>query len=371
MSQKRPQPDAFIAARVAKLRAAMVERKVPALLVTSFADVSYLTGFEGDDSFALVTPEQFVLVSDSRYEEQISRECPWVEAVIRRKGIILEVGKLLKRLRITRLGVQAESMTLRQHESLRGEFKGKTAPRIVPVADLVVALRHIKDEREIALTEQAIAIAEHGFETLKAHLKVGMTENEIASLLVHEMRKRGALNASFDTIVAAGANGSLPHYRPGAVALQNNMPLLIDWGARFAGYVSDLTRVVFFGRVPRVIEDIYGVVLEAQMAAIDAIKPGKTAREIDRVARGIIKKAGYGKQFGHGLGHGIGRDIHEAIALNATSKIKLEPGMIVTVEPGIYLPGVGGVRIEDDVLITATGCRVLSRLPKTLESARL
>ena len=171
--------------------------------------------------------------------------------------------------------------------------------------------------------------------------------------------------------MAAGANGSLPHYRPGGVKLKSNMALLVDWGARAAGYVSDLTRMVFVGSIPPAIEEIYGIVLDAQVAAIAAIKPGKLMRDVDKVARDIITKAGYGEKFGHGLGHGIGRDIHETIALNKLSKLKLKPGMIVTVEPGIYLPGVGGVRIEDDVLVTETGYRVLSQLPKSMESAKL
>jgi Xaa-Pro aminopeptidase len=171
--------------------------------------------------------------------------------------------------------------------------------------------------------------------------------------------------------VAAGANGSLPHYRPGEVRLQKNTALLVDWGAKAFGYCSDLTRMIFVGSIPPAMGEIYRVVLEAQLAAIEAVKPGKTGKQVDKVARDIISKAGFGDKFGHGLGHGIGRDIHEAISLSRLSTTTLKPGMVVTVEPGIYLPGVGGVRIEDDVLVTETGCRVLSRLKKDLESAKL
>lgn len=366
-----PAPDTFIAARLARLRDALAHHKLPAVLITSFTDVSYLTGFEGDDSFLIVTPDRVILLSDSRYEEQIAREAPWVETVMRRKAMMDELAKVIKRLKLTRLGVQAESMTLRQRDLLADQFTSGKKLTLTPVNDIIVALRHIKDDREITIMEQAIAIAEHGFESLKARLKVGMTENEIASLLVHEMRKRGASNASFETIVAAGPNGSLPHYRPANVKLSNNMPLLVDWGARFGGYCSDLTRMIFVGSIPPQIEEIYEIVLEAQLAAIAAIKPGKTGKQIDKVARDVIVKAGYGNQFGHGLGHGLGRDIHEAIAFNRLSTTKLRPGMVLTVEPGIYLPGIGGVRIEDDILVTENGCRVLSGLPKSLDSAKL
>jgi len=367
---KRPPAAPFISKRLAKLREAMAEAKVASLLVTYYPDVSYLTGFEGDDSYLLLTEGRETLISDTRYEEQIQREAPWLAVAMRKKNILEETAKLVKKAKIEKLGVQSEAMTLRQKSSLLGFFK-KSKPKLKPVSDIVVNLRHIKDAEEIAITEKAIRIAEGAFEALRPQIRPGMMEGDIAGLLGYEMRKRGALNSSFDTIVGAGANGSLPHYRPGAVALENDSALLVDWGARAYGYCSDLTRVVFAGKVNPKIAEIYKVVLEAQMAAIAAIKPGMKGKKVDRVARDIIEKAGYGKQFGHGLGHGLGRDIHEAISLSKYSKTVLKPGMIVTVEPGIYLPGVGGVRIEDDILVTETGCRVLSSLPKDLAWAQL
>lgn len=367
-SRASPTPDPFIAARLGALRAAMARQKLPALLVTNFADVSYLTGFEGDDSFLIVTPDHALLISDSRYAEQISREAAWVDTYIRKKGILEETARLLKRLKIRTLGVQAESMTLAQRDGLAAADRKL---KLKSVQDIVITLRNVKDERELALIERSIAMAEHGFESVKALLKVGMTEHEIASLLVHEMCRRGASGPSFDTIVAIGPNAALPHYRPGAVKLQKGATLLIDWGAKGYGYCSDLTRVLFVGSIPPALGEIYQIVLEAQMAAIAAIRPGKTGRQIDKIARDIIAKAGYGDKFGHGLGHGIGRDIHEPVWLGRFGKMKLQPGMVVTVEPGIYLPGVGGVRIEDDVLVTRDGCRVLTHLSKTLENAKI
>ncbi len=365
------QPEPHIAARVEKLRRVMREKKVDALLITSFSDVSYLTGFEGEDSFTLITPESALLLSDFRYTEQISREAPWIKPVMRTKAMWETVGTQIKKLKIRKLGVQSEALTVRQLGLLQKGLPKRRGIKITPVDEAVIGLRHVKDEHEIQIIEQAVAIAEHAFETVKAHFRTGETENHIASRLTHEMRKLDAQGASFDTIVAAGANGSLPHYRPGRVKVQNNMAVLVDWGARARGYCSDLTRMIFVGAVPEKIREIYGIVLEAQLAAIDAIKPGEKALRVDRVARDIIKKAGYGKNFGHSLGHGFGRDVHEAIAMSRQSKVVLQPGMVVTVEPGIYLPGIGGVRIEDDVLVTEHGCRVLSHLPKTLDSAHL
>ncbi len=361
---------AFIHARLTGLRTAMRTKKIGALLVSSSADVSYLTGFEGDDSWALVSPDQVWLISDFRYEEQIAQQCPWVKAIIRRKGLAEEVFRLFKRDGISRAGVQSESISLRQMSWLT-KFAKKPPVRLVPVDDIVVELRNVKDSHEIGVIEQAIAIAEHAFTTLKAKIRLGMTENEIAGLLTYEMRKRGASNAAFDPIVAAGPNGSLPHYRPGQNKLRQHTPLLIDWGAIFNGYRSDLTRMILVGNTDEKIKEIYRVVLDAQLAAIDAIKPGIPGSKVDKIARKIIDHAGYGDKFGHGLGHGIGRDIHEQISLSKRGTTILKPGMIVTVEPGIYLPGIGGVRIEDDVLVTETGCRVLSSLPKDMDSARL
>ncbi|HMD54253.1 MAG TPA: aminopeptidase P family protein [Phycisphaerae bacterium] len=363
-------PPIYIQNRLSALRAALKKHKLSALLVSSFTDVSYITGFEGDDSWAIITPEKVWLISDSRYAEQIQRECPWISAVIRKKGLSNEVLRIARREKISLLGVQAESLTLLQFAAVQRIVRAANL-RLKSVENILVELRHIKDAHEIKLIEEAIAIAESAFEVAKAKITPGMTENDFAGQLVFQMRRRGASDSSFQPIVAAGLNGSLPHYRPGQAAVKNNMPLLIDWGAIYHSYRSDLTRMVFIGKLPPRIREIYQIVLDAQQTAIAAIRPGISGKQIDKIARGIIAKAGYGSAFGHSLGHGIGRDIHEQISLSPRSKVILKPGMVVTVEPGIYLPGVGGVRIEDDVLVTESGCRVLSHLPRDINSARL
>jgi Xaa-Pro aminopeptidase len=362
-------PD-YLAKRLSNVRAAMRHKKIPALLVTNFADVSWLTGFEGHDSYVIVTADRFLLLSDFRYQEQAAKECPWVELLLREGAMVELLSKTIRKENIKSLGVQAESMTIAQRDALQEKFTGKTRLKILPVAQIIVELRHIKDAHEISILQSAIRIAEDAFKAMRQQLTLGMTENDIAGLLVYEMRKRGALNSSFDTIIAVGANGSLPHYRPRDAKLTHNTSLLVDWGALAHGYCSDLTRVLFFGPPSQKMREIYQVTLDAQLAAIAAIAPGKKAVDIDKIARDIIAKAGYGDHFGHGLGHGIGRDIHEAIAFNKISKVVLKPGMVLTVEPGIYLPGVGGVRIEDDILVTETGCKVLTKLEKSLDWAK-
>jgi Xaa-Pro aminopeptidase len=355
--------------RLSRLRRQFADLQIDAYLVTNFVDVSYLTGFEGDDSFVLVTPDQQIMISDFRYSEQLEREATGLTTIhMRKKGIIEETAALIKKAGIKRLGVQAENLTMKQHQAFVTELPDVT---LVPTNDVLVSARHIKDNWEIGQIEQAIAIAEHAFEAVRWLIKPGTTESEIASLLVHEMRKRGASGPSFDTIVGANANGSLPHYRPRQVKIENNSAILIDWGARFGGYCSDLTRVVFLGTPPAKIREIYPIVLDAQQAAIEAIKPGVPGKEIDKIARDIITKAGYGENFGHGTGHGLGRDIHEPISFSKISTTELKPGMVLTVEPGIYLPGIGGVRIEEDVLVTERGSRVLTQLNNDLASAKL
>ncbi len=204
---------------------------------------------------------------------------------------------------------------------------------------------------------------------MRKTIRVGQTELEMAARLEYEMKSRGASAPAFPTICAEGANGAQPHAQPGRRKVKRGSAILFDWGARLGGYCSDLTRMVFVGSVPPKFREIYGIVLEAQLAAIAEIRPGRRMCDIDAVARKVVEDAGYGPQYNHGLGHGLGLDVHEAPSLSWRSKEKLEPGMVVTAEPGIYLPGVGGVRIEDDVLLTRTGCRVLSRLGKTLKDS--
>jgi Xaa-Pro aminopeptidase len=241
---------------------------------------------------------------------------------------------------------------------------------LLPQADLVETLRLIKDDGELAEIREAIQQAERGFQLLKASLSPDMTEQQAANELERAMRHFGAKQAAFDTIVAVGPRAALPHAQPTSTRIGDAAFLLIDWGARnSAGYHSDLTRMVVTGTISPKLEKLYRVVLQAQRRGIEAVRPGVPGGEVDSAARDAIRQAGWGKNFGHGLGHGIGLEIHEGPRVSQNSRVELKPGMVVTVEPGIYLPGWGGIRIEDDVLVTRTGHEVLTSLPRDLESA--
>jgi Xaa-Pro aminopeptidase len=236
----------------------------------------------------------------------------------------------------------------------------------------MVNIRKVKDDHEIDLIRKSVAVAEEAFEAIRSEIKTGLSENHLAGLLISELRSRGAQKASFDPIVAAGANSSLPHYRPGETLLRRDQVVLMDWGAVYDGYCSDLTRTFIIGQVSSRVKQAYRAVLDAQLAAIKFLRPGVTTRQADQVARDLINRAGFKENYGHGLGHGLGREIHELPSLRQHGdEEELRPGMIVTVEPGIYLPGEGGVRIEDDVLITHSGCEVLSSLEKSFEGCHI
>ena len=337
-----------------------------ALLVTNFVNVTYLTGFTGDDSYLLLTSNHSILISDERYTTQISEECPDLETEIRGPGVQMLpwVAKVLKKAKIKRLSVEANSMTLSLHEGLAKEVSGC---ELVACRGWVEELRLIKDRTEIERTRAACDLARRAFEVVRAGLRPEMTELEVATELEYQARRFGGKCMSFPSIVAVGYRSALPHASPTSQRLGEADFTLIDWGVNEGLYMSDLTRVVVTGKLLPKLRKIYELVLKAQLAAIEAIRPGITCEAVDKVARDIIAKAGYGKQFGHGLGHGTGLEIHEAPRLSQGQSRVLAAGMIVTVEPGIYLEGWGGVRIEDDILVTRDGHEVLSSVPKRIE----
>lgn len=338
-----------------------------ALLVTNFTNVTYLSGFTGDDSCLLVhAGGGETLISDPRYTTQLGEECPGLDLFIRPPGLTMHeaIGKVAVRAKVGRMGAEADSMTLGLRDRISREL-----PRteIVPQSGLVERLRERKDADEIARIREAIWFAEKAFAVLRASLRPEKTEKQIADEMEMQLRLFGARGCSFPTIIAAGPRAALPHARATSSPIGDVDFVLVDWGADGNLYKSDLTRVLITGRISPKLERVYRVVLSAQQQAIAAIRPGVVAHDVDAVARGVIAEAGFGRYFGHGLGHGLGLEIHEAPRLAAKSATVLRPGMVVTVEPGIYLPGWGGVRIEDDVLVTRTGCEVLTSVPKTLE----
>ncbi|HRP62775.1 MAG TPA: Xaa-Pro peptidase family protein [Phycisphaerales bacterium] len=360
--------------RQERLRRLLREAGIDALLVSTEKDIRYLTGFIGHDSLFLIHADGGAIISDARYDEFLN---PWRDAGTEALGKVVmgtrhrleeSVRTLCEAARFKRVGVQAEHMTLLRKARLSAAISSVT---LVETSGLVARLRMKKDAMEIDAIRRAIGIQQDALAAVLDELELGMSETQFCAALEFEMKSRGASGPSFDAIIGAGANSSVPHHLTGQTTIREGV-LLVDWGAAVDGYHSDLTRTFGVGSMPARIREIYAIVLEAQLAAIDAIVPGKVCAEIDAVARKIITDAGYGEQFGHGLGHGLGMDTHEPPFFNSLqTDVVLEPGMVMTVEPGIYLPGVGGVRIEDDVLVTEGGAEVLSDWPKDIERAML
>lgn len=353
------------AQRRTRLRRLLKDEGLTAMLVTNFTNVTYLTGFTGDDSYLLVSGKDDILISDPRYTTQLEEECPGLKLEIRTPATSMldSVAGVLKKTKVTKLGIEGDSLTVGTHAKLREKAP---AVELVATAGLVEQLREIKDKQEIADIRLAVQYAEKGFQILRATLRPERTEKEVADDLEHQLRLLGASGTSFPPIIAVGPRAALPHARPTAQRIGESPLLLVDWGATAKGYKSDLTRIVATDKISPKLQRVYEVVLTAQQRAIEAIRPGKAASAVDAVARKIIADAGFGKQFGHGLGHGLGLDIHEAPRLSAVNNRPLQAGMVVTVEPGVYLPGLGGVRIEDDVLVTKDGYEVLTSVPKQL-----
>jgi len=352
--------------RLSSVRGPIKKLGAQAFLLTNPADYFYLTGFTGDESAVMLTPRDVYIISDRRFEEQIKHECPWARTYMRRGLLNAEIAKACADLKVRKLAVQSENLTLAD----KAEIERLAKPvKTVATPAVVRGLRKLKDATEVAAMRKAIRVAEVAFEAARRTIKPGQTELHMAAQLEFEMKSRGASGPSFPTICAEGPNAALPHAHPGKRKARRGSAILFDWGARVGGYCSDLTRMVFVGSIPPRIRTIYRIVLDAQLAAISDIRPGRRMCEVDAVARRWIERAGYEKQFSHGLGHGLGLDVHEAPSLSWRSDEELVAGMIVTVEPGIYLPGVGGVRIEDDVLVTPTGCKVLTHLDKRMEDA--
>jgi len=361
------------ASRRERLAATLAGDQVDALLVVSETNVRYLTGFTGDTSVLILTHDRSVLASDGRYATQIEQECDGVEPHIRPLGQEMNdaLADVIRNLGVERLAFESHVLRVADYTALAKKLPGVS---LVPVGGHIETLRAVKDEDEIAAIRSAIASAERAFAMLRAGLRLGDSEKDVADDLEHYLRRCGAAAASFAPIVAVGARAALPHARPSADArIGDDDFVLVDWGASAvsAPYKSDLTRVIVTGKVTPKFETIYRTVLSAQERAIAAIRPGVAARDVDAEARSVIEEAGFGAFFQHGLGHGLGLDIHEAPRLRKESDVKLQPGMVVTVEPGIYLPGWGGIRIEDDVLVTPDGCEVLTHVPRSLDAVRV
>ncbi len=339
--------------RLDTLRARLDER----LLVTNLVNILYLTGFESSNAALLVDPDaEPKLFTDFRYIED-AEAVPDVTVELTKRALVSDLGERLD----GRLAFEADALPFSQVEVLRAG-----GLELVPTSGVVEALRAVKDEGEIAKIRRAARAADRAFEALTAESWIGHTERELAWRVRQLLHARGVDHPAFDTAVVTGPNGSKPHAEPGDRLIEVNTLVTVDWGARVDGYCSDCTRTMSTGRLPRELRRAYDVCLEAQLAAVEQLRPGMTGVEADRVARAPIEQAGFGKEFGHGLGHGVGIAIHEAPRLSPESRDVLEPGNVVTIEPGIYLPGVGGVRIEDLAVVREEGVELLTTFPKDL-----
>ena len=329
------------AKRREQLLARLAKEKLEHFLVSNPTNVSYLTGFTGDDSCLVVGKDLAVLVSDGRYETQIQLECPDLASFIRKPSetIVNAIAQVLKKGKLKRIGFEGHVTTVDEQQRLQSETKSLDA---VPLTGIVEELRMVKDAGEVDEIRKAIRQAERGGEFLRAMLTGEMTELQASHELEHAIRRFGGRGVSFEPIVAVGPHSALPHARPTKTRIDEADFVLIDWGSNdLGGYKSDLTRLWATSKISTKLKKLYRVVLKAQEAAIGKIKAGVIGSDVDQAARTVIEKAGYGKQFTHSLGHGIGLDIHEGPRLSPGSETVLKPGMVVTVEPGIYLPGVG------------------------------
>ncbi len=342
------------------MRARLPELGADAMLVTKLVNVRYLTGFSGSAGSVLVGAED-VFFTDSRYEVQSEREVPDCRRVIPKPGQEKVLAAEVLAAGIGKLAIEASHVTLAQAKDWREQMPAVT---LVDTTGVVEELRKIKDPTEVEQLRRAASFGDEGLAALLGRLKEGMSETEVAAELEDTMRRAGSHGVSFPTIVAFGESAAEPHHRPGNRRLKRGDLIKLDFGATFEGYHSDMTRTVSFGEPDPELAKIYEIVRSAQQSGVDAVASGKNAGEVDAAARSVIEQAGY--SFGHGTGHGCGLEVHEAPTVRRGSDDLLSDGMAITVEPGIYLPGVGGVRIEDLVIVTNGGCDILTRSPKEL-----
>jgi Xaa-Pro aminopeptidase len=347
------------------LMTALAAGGLDAFLVSHPLNVSYLTGFSGESSHLVLTRDRAVLISDFRFIQQIEQECPGLEAVIRppAQTIYQAVAEVLTQLGSRAVEFDANHLTVAEWETFRELAKTVDWK---PGRTRVEQLRAVKDESEIAAIKEAIHIAERAYDVFLGLLRPDDREKDLADAMEGYVRRLGGKGSSFPPIIAAGERAALPHAPPSARTASDGEMLLIDWGASGTFYKSDLTRTLGTRKISPKLEEVYTVVAKAQQAALALIRPGAKGCDIDAAARKVIAEAGYGDFFGHGLGHGIGLQVHEGPPLRPNSEAVLQAGMVTTVEPGIYLPGWGGVRIEDDVLVTPDGYEVLTSVDREL-----
>ncbi|MCD9021142.1 M24 family metallopeptidase [Cohnella silvisoli] len=351
------------ALRLKRVREQLDGSGLDGLFITNAYNRRYLTGFTGTAGYVLITKEKALLFTDFRYTKQAAEQAKAYEIVqhaIKPTESILEA---MQSLGVKKLGFEKNGVTFGAYTAYQEQFPGI---ELVPTENIVEKLRGIKDEKELGYIRKAVEITEAAFEHILGFMKPGVSERDVSAELEYFMRKNGAASSAYASIVASGERSALPHGLASDKLLAANEFVTLDFGANYEGYCSDLTRTVFIGTPTEKHKELYSIVLEANRATLSGLKPGMSGKDGDSLARDIIAGYGYGENFGHGLGHAFGLEIHEPARLSQQSKDILQPGMVITVEPGIYIPGFGGVRIEDDIVVTETGIEVLTKSNKEL-----
>ncbi|MGP7816209.1 aminopeptidase P family protein [Niallia sp. 01092] len=348
--------------KLKKLRNALIEANVDGIVITSKFNRRYISNFTGSAGVVLISGEDAKFITDFRYMEQAANQCEGFDIVQHTGPIYKEVAEQAKKLGIKKLAFEQDHMTYTEYKIYENTVKAE----LVPVSGIIEKLRLIKSAAEIKILKEAAEIADAAFTHILDFIRVGKTELEVSNELEFFMRKAGATSSSFDTIVASGKRSALPHGVATDKVIETGDFVTLDYGAYYKGYVSDITRTIAVGNPDDKLKEIYNVVLNAQLKGMEGIKPGLTGIQADALTRDYISAKGYGAYFGHSTGHGIGLEIHEGPGLSYRSETVLEPGMVVTVEPGIYIPGLGGVRIEDDIIITDDHNEALTHSTKEL-----
>lgn len=338
--------------------------QIDVFLITGAANVRYVSGYTGSNGMVLVLPGTAVFFTDPRYSIQASQEVALRTVVVKKGGLLPAAAKFVTAKRLKRIGFEKSRLSFEQYATLEKQLPSKAA--LKPLDDIVLKQRMVKTGDEIARIRRSVETNSRAFARAVKSIRPGVRESEIAAEIDYQMRRLGAERPAFETIVATGARTALPHARPTSREIGKDELVLIDMGSSQDGYASDMTRMLQVGRKTRKIDQIYRAVLEAQLAGVDAVRPGATADQVDRAARQVLKKHGLDKAFTHSTGHGLGLEIHEPPRVGKGEKTRLAPGMTITIEPGAYIEGAGGIRIEDTVLVTPTGHEVLTPTPKEL-----
>lgn len=342
------------------------DKKNDGFLITNLKNLYYLSGFNGEGT-ALITKDKNYLFTDLRFTELAQKENPDYEVITdepsKKNARILALKKIIEKKKIKKIAFESSNLNYANFKKYSENFN---MVEFLPTEDLIEQMRMVKDKGEIIKMKKAAQVATESLKELFGKIKPGIREIDIAAELAYIIRKNGADKEAFDTIVGSGERSFLPHVKPSKKKISVGELIIIDMGANYQNYNSDITRTIIMGKENKKQKEIFSIVLKAQETALEFLKPGVKCKEVDWVARNIIEKNGYGKYFGHGLGHGVGLDIHELPKVSFSEDTILLPGMVVTIEPGIYLPEIGGIRIEDTVLITEDGYEILTSFPKNL-----